>query len=83
MSAASRCRRRVVVQAPEGYRVESCSCGLIHVTAGPVTLRLERAAFTDLVAVLALADAELTRGAPRPWGVRMALDDASADGGAS
>lgn len=47
-----RCERSVLAHGPVG-RVEVCSCGMVHVCVGPVTLRLEPGAVAPLVRMLA------------------------------
>lgn len=58
--SAPPCHRRLLAQSPQA-RVEACSCGLIHVSAGPITLRLEAAACEALTTVLARAMVEMVR----------------------
>ena len=47
-----KCERSVLAHGPVG-RVEVCSCGMVHVCVGPVTLRLEPGAVAPLVRMLA------------------------------
>lgn len=48
------CTRRTLATS-EGCKVEECDCGTLHLTLGPVTLRLEREAVKDLHGTLASA----------------------------
>lgn len=47
-----RCERSTLAHGPVG-KVEVCSCGMVHVCVGPVTLRLEPGAVAPLVRMLA------------------------------
>ncbi len=51
MTATKACVRRLLAGG-RSFRVEVCGCGMLHVTLGPVTLRLERQACEDLRATL-------------------------------
>jgi len=43
------------------YRVDRCSCGAIHVSAGPVTLHMDAGAFRQLLATLVAGGEQLER----------------------
>ena len=45
------CRTTTLVRFGS-YRVDHCSCGAVHVAAGPVTLHLDERAFRQFVTVL-------------------------------
>ncbi|MGA9523060.1 MAG: hypothetical protein WBV82_16445 [Myxococcaceae bacterium] len=45
------CWRVRVAEGPVGW-VEQCSCGVLHVTVGPVSLRLEQSAAEALALML-------------------------------
>ena len=51
---AEGCTRRTLATSP-GCKVEACDCGTLHLTLGPLTLRLERDAVQDLQGTLASA----------------------------
>lgn len=51
MSDSKPCRRTPLARG-HNMQVDRCTCGLIHISAGPVTLRLERAAAESLTTVL-------------------------------
>lgn len=53
----------VLASAP-GYRVELAGDGIVHVHAGPLSLRLERAACEALTTTLARAMVRLARQPP-------------------
>lgn len=55
-----------VLAGSPGVRVELADDGLLHVHAGPVTLRLERAACEELTTTLARAMVLLARSRRRP-----------------
>lgn len=66
------CKRRLLAQA-HGFRVESCSCGLVHVTAGPMTLRMEPGACQSFAAVLSRAAMALSAVERRDAPPRLAV----------
>ncbi len=41
------------------YKVERCSCGAVHVAAGPVTLHLDEGAFRQFVQTLTVGIEQL------------------------
>jgi len=41
------------------YRVDRCSCGAIHVAAGPVTLHMDEGAFRQFAETLAAGSEQL------------------------
>ena len=47
------CGRSKTLAHVPGYRVDECSCGLIHVAVGPVTVHMEPAAFLTFGDVIA------------------------------
>jgi len=55
-----------LLAAAPGYRVELGDDGVVHVHAGPISLRLERAACEALTTTLARAMVQLARNNPRP-----------------
>ena len=64
------CTRKLLAGG-NSCRVEACSCGHVHVTAGPITLRMEPGALQAFAAVLAraataLREAEAAREDDRP-----------------
>lgn len=52
------CSRRVLAQGGP-VRVEHCGCGAVHLTIGPMTLRLDRGVTQDLSDSLAAALTQL------------------------
>lgn len=61
---ASKCTRETLAEG-SGFRVERCSCGTVHVTAGALTLRMDAEACEAFAAVLGHAVHELSRrGSP-------------------
>jgi len=56
----------VLLASSPGYRVELVDGAVVHVHAGPLSLRLERAACEALTTTLARAMVHLARLAPRP-----------------
>lgn len=59
------CDRTLLAAAP-GARVEACTCGLIHLSVGAVTLRLAPDACEQLTTVLARGVLERRRLMARP-----------------
>lgn len=65
------CRREIVARNAT-CKVERCSCGMLHVTIGPLTLRFDpgaleevhRALFDALARLSARDEVERLRGAP-------------------
>lgn len=51
---AQGCARTLLADVPP-VRVEKCGCGHVHLTLGPVTLRLEPAVFEALVQAAGVA----------------------------
>lgn len=67
------CSRTVLARGPIGS-VERCTCGSIHLCVGPLSLRLETAAFLSLCDVVDVARDRLASpaapragGAASPW----------------
>lgn len=56
----SSCHRTLLAQSPQA-RIEACSCGIIHVNTGAITLRLAPEACEALTATLARAMLEMAR----------------------
>lgn len=54
-----------LLAAAPGYRIELAEDGVVHVHAGPVSLRLERASCETLTTTLARAMVQLARAQPR------------------
>lgn len=54
MSQESQCQQELLSQ-DRCYQVTRCSCGAVHVTIGPITMRLEPEAYHSLLAVLLAA----------------------------
>jgi hypothetical protein len=59
-SMKERCQREVLVESALA-KIELCSCGMIHVSAGPLTLRLEPHAFEALSETIGFARERLQR----------------------
>ena len=51
MSQRQRCQREVLVESSLA-KIELCTCGMIHLTTGALTVRLERQAFDALSATI-------------------------------
>ncbi|XXF75852.1 hypothetical protein P2318_22690 [Myxococcaceae bacterium GXIMD 01537] len=62
------CIRKTLSDSP-GCRVEVCGCGTLHLTMGPLTLRMERGALEDLQNTLATALGALETREQRPAAV--------------
>lgn len=45
--------------------VEQCACGVVHLTLGAITMRLQREAFSEMADAVALAAAALDERARR------------------
>lgn len=56
----STCHRTLLAQSPQA-RIEACSCGVIHVNTGAITLRLDPAACEALTTTLARAMLEMAQ----------------------
>lgn len=65
MTAGEACQRQLLAHLP-GYRVELCSCGAVHVHAGPVTVRMTREDYETFATVVATAMANLAQQSERP-----------------
>ncbi len=46
------CQRQCLIEGALA-KVEQCSCGMIHVTAGPLTVRLDPQAFESIASTFA------------------------------
>lgn len=57
--------RPLLLASSPGYRVELADDGIIHVHAGPLSLRLAREACEDLTTTLARAMVHLARLCPK------------------
>lgn len=55
-----RCHRTILAESPQA-RVEACSCGLVHVSVGALTLRMDPEACEGFTTVLARAMVEARR----------------------
>lgn len=63
------CHRHTLAQGPL-CRVDVCACGMLHVTIGPFTMRLEPRACEEIVETLGRALAQRAVRAGRPSEVR-------------
>lgn len=88
MTENATCERRVLARAT-GYCVEHCSCGLIHVYAGPITMHMESEsceAFTTVLAKAMVVLSQLRREESKP-SLRLVPDEGGGtsvmDGGVS
>ncbi len=61
------CSRDILAESSIGS-IERCSCGCVHLTLGPLSLRLDEAAIVGLAAMItrAVATLENRRGVPIP-----------------
>ncbi len=57
------CERRILEAGPLA-QVEQCGCGVVHLTLGALTLRLEPQALSELAAGLRRAAGNLREGTP-------------------
>lgn len=58
---------RTLLASSATCRIERCACGTLHVSLGPMTLRLEREAASDLaVTLLSAVHAADAPRRPRP-----------------
>jgi len=75
--------QKVVLAQSNGFRVDHCSCGSIHVHAGSLTLRLEEQAAEILATVMAKAkviNRERAKQEARPL-LRLVPETAATTGG--
>jgi hypothetical protein len=57
-----RCQRTQLAQCDYG-RIEQCTCGTLHVSSGPVTVRVDKAALAALANMFAEAHGKVNRKA--------------------
>jgi hypothetical protein len=69
---AQKCRREPLARSPI-CKVDACSCGLIHVTTGAVTLRFKAEAFEEFAATM--TEARWRRPTQAARGLRLVHTD--------
>jgi hypothetical protein len=70
---SNRCERAVVAEGP-GARIERCNCGAVHLSLGPVTVRLDPESFESFAVTVAYASARMARPSPHLRAVDSDLD---------
>lgn len=63
MLSTTRPCQRIRLATRGAATIDTCSCGAVHVTLGPATLRLTAEGFDDLVELVGEASEQLTRRA--------------------
>jgi hypothetical protein len=63
------CGRSMTLAHVPGYRVDHCSCGLVHVCVGPVTVHMEPAAFVTFSEVIACSAEQILEPETKPHSI--------------
>lgn len=63
MKTTDRCRKTRLADCG-AFRLELCDCGVVSLTAGFVTIRLERAAFSELACAVRIGLDALSHSQP-------------------